>query len=347
MKKLIIISLALLALLTSCNLDNQGIFAEVIDRTPSDNRKLSVIGLSSDNKTLYFSSVNGIEAYDLITPKQTEKERYKTLDDSENARKISISLMVDGKIVYGVTRATQDIVEYTGFYLCDPDAKATKKLSLTGAKPALTGSWDKYAHDSNGNVYEAVLSGLNLSFNKKCSAPEQDAKRFVTRMDNIFVFTSDAYSEKPETSTLLYYLFDGSALMPITGLSNPGKIRSVAKDTDSSIIAVFSSDNASTVYKITGTSAEILKGTAVGSKISKNFASFIYDGYLYYTFDKSSTVYRMELATGNTSTDTISKISNVSIVGYYSYAEGEYRICTSNNGFFKLKINSDHSVTIN
>ena len=53
MKKLIIISLALLALLTSCNLDNQGIFAEVIDRTPSDNRKLSVIGLSSDNKTLY------------------------------------------------------------------------------------------------------------------------------------------------------------------------------------------------------------------------------------------------------------------------------------------------------
>ncbi|MDY5908937.1 MAG: hypothetical protein SPK11_08955, partial [Bullifex sp.] len=123
MKKLIIISLALLALLTSCNLDNQGIFAEVIDRTPPDDRKLSVIGLSSsDPNILYFSSVNGIESYDLVN------NTYETLDDSENARKISISLMVGGKIVYGVTRATQDIVEYTGFYLCDPDG-TNKKLN--------------------------------------------------------------------------------------------------------------------------------------------------------------------------------------------------------------------------
>ena len=87
MKKLIIISLALLALLTSCNLDNQGIFAEVIDRTPSDNRKLSVIGLSSDNKTLYFSSVNGIEAYDLETPNLTEKKRNKLHLKKEEERK--------------------------------------------------------------------------------------------------------------------------------------------------------------------------------------------------------------------------------------------------------------------
>ena len=346
MKKLIIISLALLALLTSCNLDNQGIFAEVIDRTPSDNRKLSAIGLSSGNKFLYFSSINGIEAYDLKTPDLDEKDRYKTLDDSANARKISRSFIIDGKIVYGGTKANQDSVELTDFYLLDPDAKVTEKLSVTGTKPALTGSWEKYAHDANGNIYEAVLSGLNLSFNKICSAPEQDAKRFVTRMDNILVFTSDDSSEKPATSTLLYYLFDGSALKPITGLNNPGNIRSVAKDTDSSIIAVFSSNNASPVYRITGTSAEKLPGNAVGSKISKNFASFIYNGYLYYAFDKSSTVYRMDLANGNTFTDTISKISNVSIVGYYSYDEGEYRVCTSNNGFFKLKINSDHNVTI-
>ena len=335
MKKLIIISLALLALLTSCNLDNQGIFAEVIDRTPSDNRKLSVIGLSSTYpKTLYFSSVNGIEAYDLETPKLTEKERYKTLDDSENARKISISLMVDGKIVYGVTRATQDIVEYTGFYLCDPDG-THKKLNCEN-EVIFNGSFENFAYDAVGNIYKAELDPDNLSFNPICSAPDG---KYFNSIERIFCFIED--------SKFTYYLFDGTNLNKITGLDGAGKIRSVAKDTDSSIIAVFSSDNASTVYKITGTSAVKLKGTAVGSKINKNFASFIYDGYLYYTFDKSSTVYRMELATGNTSTDTISKISNVSIVGYYSYAEGEYRICTSNNGFFKLKINSDHSVTIN
>ena len=331
MKKLIIISLALLALLTSCNLDNQGIFAEVIDRTPSDNRKLSVIGLSSDNKTLYFSSVKGIEAYDLVN------NTYNTLDDSENARKISISLMVEGKIVYGVTRATQDIVEYTGFYLCDPDG-TNKKLNCDN-EVIFNGSFENFAYDAEGNIYKAELDPDNLKLTfSKIPVPEEGLS-FYSNMDRIFCFM------KGDTYT--YYIFDGTKLNNIPELDGAGKIRSVAKDTDSSIIAVFSSDNASTVYKITGTSAEILKGTAVGSKISKNFASFIYDGYLYYTFDKSSTVYRMELATGNTSTDTISKISNVSIVGYYSYAEGEYRICTSNNGFFKLKINSDHSVTIN
>ena len=337
MKKLIIISLALLALLTSCNLDNQGIFAEVIDRTPSDNRKLSVIGLSSSYpKTLYFSSVNGIEAYDLETPNLSEKKRYKTLDDSENARKISISLMVEGKIVYGVTRATQDIVEYTGFYLCDPD-DTNKKLNCEN-EVIFNGSFENFAYDAEGNIYEAVLDSDTLTFRKICSVPDEGLS-FYNNMDRIFCFMKG--------STFTYYLFDGTNLIKIPELDGAGKIRSVAKDTDSSIIAVFSSDNASTVYKITGTSAVKLKGTAVGSKINKNFASFIYDGYLYYTFDKSSTVYRMELATGNTSTDTISKISNVSIVGYYNYAEGEYRVCTSNNGFFKLKINSDHSVTIN
>ena len=331
MKKLIIISLALLALLTSCNLDNQGIFAEVIDRTPSDNRKLSVIGLSSDNKTLYFSSIKGIEAYDL------ENNTYKTLDDSENARKISISLMVEGKIVYGVTRATQDIVEYTGFYLCDPDG-TNKKLNCDN-EVIFNGSFENFAYDAEGNIYKAELDPDNLKLTfSKIPVPEEGLS-FYSNMDRIFCFM------KGDTYT--YYIFDGTKLNNIPELDGAGKIRSVAKDTDSSIIAVFSSDNASTVYKITGTSAVKLKGTAVGSKINKNFASFIYDGYLYYTFDKSSTVYRMELATGNTSTDTISKISNVSIVGYYSYAEGEYRICTSNNGFFKLKINSDHSVTIN
>ena len=339
MKKILIITLAVLALFTSCNLDNQGVFAEVIDRTPSDNRKLSAIGLSSDEKTLYFSSVHGIEAYDIAN------SSYETLDDSANARKISISFMIDDKIVYGVTKANQDKVEFTGFYLCDPSDKSTKTLTVRNV-PALTGSWDKYAHDANGNVYGAVLSGETLSFIEICSAPGVEAKRFVTRMDNIFVFTSDASSETPATSTLLYYLFDGTSLTLITGLDNPGTIRSVAKESDTSIIASFSSDNSSAAYRITDTAAHKV-GNVVGSKISRNFASFVEDGYLYYAFDKSSSLYRMNLNDGETSSNTISKISNVAIVGYYRIDDTHYRVCTSNNGFFTLTINSDHSVTIN
>ena len=337
MKKLIIISLALLALLTSCNLDNQGIFAEVIDRTPSDNRKLSVIGLSSDNKTLYFSSVNGIEAYDLITPKQTEKERYKTLDDSENARKISISLMVDGKIVYGVTRATQDIVEYTGFYLCDPDG-TNKKLNCDN-EVIFNGSFENFAYDAEGNIYKAELDPDNLKLTfSKIPVPEEGLS-FYSSMDRIFCFKKG--------STFTYYLFDETeGLKEISGLDGAGKIRSVTKDSDGNYVAVFSAST-SKVYKIEGNAAT-LKGSVVGSKISRNFSSFVNGDYLCYAFDGQSSFYTFNLEDETLSSTTVSKISKVAIVGYYSVDNnGTYRVCTSNNGFFTLKIDSDGKVSIN
>ena len=333
MKKLIIISLALLALLTSCNLDNQGIFAEVIDRTPSDNRKLSVIGLSSDNKTLYFSSVKGIEAYDLVN------NTYNTLDDSENARKISISLMVEGKIVYGVTRATQDIVEYTGFYLCNPADGTYKKLNCDN-EVIFNGSFENFAYDADGNIYEAKLVGDDLTFPLKCSAPGEGLS-FYSSMDRIFCFKKG--------STFTYYLFDETeGLKEISGLDGAGKIRSVTKDSDGNYVAVFSSSN-SKVYRInvsTNTAEKI--EVVVGSEISRKFSSFIYGDYLCYAFDGSSSLYTLKLSDHTLSSTTVSKISKVAIVGYYSVDNnGTYRVCTSNNGFFTLNIDGNGKVTIN
>lgn len=334
MKKLIIISLALLALLTSCNLDNQGIFAEVIDRTPSDNRKLSVIGLSSDNKTLYFSSVKGIEAYDLVN------NTYNTLDDSENARKISISLMVEGKIVYGVTRATQDIVEYTGFYLCNPADGTYKKMNCDN-EVIFNGSFENFAYDAEGNIYKAELDPDNLKLTfSKIPVPEEGLS-FYSSMDRIFCFKKG--------STFTYYLFDETeGLKEISGLDGAGKIRSVTKDSEGNYVAVFSSSN-SKVYRInvsTNTAKKI--DVVVGSEISRKFSSFIYGDYLCYAFDGQSSFYTFNLEDETLSSTTVSKISKVAIVGYYSVDNnGTYRVCTSNNGFFTLKIDSDGKVSIN
>ena len=58
-KYMLLLFILLVALLTSCNLDNQGIFAEVLDRVPSDNRRISLIGNIGND--IYFSSKNGIE----------------------------------------------------------------------------------------------------------------------------------------------------------------------------------------------------------------------------------------------------------------------------------------------
>ena len=339
MKKIIIITLAVLALFTSCNLDDQGIFAEVIDRTPSDNRKLSVIGSTGD--ILYFSSIKGLECYELTTG------QYTTLDDSERCRNISIAFMLDNnnKIVYGITSATQEEVSFTAFYLLDIASANTVKLNFTPAETHLTGSFGEYAHDASGRIYKAVLTDNTLSFTPVCTVQDPESKRFVTRMDNIFVFTTDMKSETPETSTLRYYLFDGSQLKAITGLDNPGIIRSVAKEGDN-LIVVFSADT-SKAYRITGTEATVI-GTVTSSKISRNFASFVRDGSLYYAYDKASAFNRLNLTTKDVTSNTISKISNVAIVGYYQIGDtNTYRLCTSDNGFFVLTVNSDGTVSIN
>ena len=345
MKKIIIITLAVLALFTSCNLDTQGIFAEVTERNPSDNRKLSVIGLNDNDNSLYFSSVNGIESFDIVT------QKYRTLDDSEDARKNSIVFMLDdGSIIYGVSKATQEMVDFTDYYLCNPAGPQTVKLTKPESLEPFNGSFGKYAYDAKGNIYKADLTDQTLSFIHVCSVEGSESKRFVTRMENIFVFTTDMSSITPETKTLVYYLFDEDEenLKAISGLDDPGTIRSVAMDGSGDIIAVFSADT-SKAYRISisDTSASQI-GTVVSSKISRNFASFVKDDILYYVFDKASAFYRMNLSVGTTSSNTISKISNVSIVGYYEIPDtGSYRVCTSNNGFFTLSIDGDGNVSIN
>ena len=153
-------------------------------------------------------------------------------------------------------------------------------------------------------------------------------------------------------STFTYYLFDGTNLIKIPELDGAGELRSVAKESDVSYVAVFS-NTTSNAYRITENKAEITVaakkiGAVVGSKISKKFSSFIYNGYLCYAFDGSSSFNTFNLTTKQGSSTTVSKISNVAIVGYYSVDNnGTYRVCTSNNGFFTLNIDGNGKVTIN
>ena len=112
-KYLIILLLLTFALLTSCNLDNQGIFAEVLDRVPSDNRKLSFIG--EDSNIVYFKSVKGIESYDLTNG------TYTTIDSSADSRKNNVFVFnkANKEILYFVDKATSDSVSYGSCYKLD------------------------------------------------------------------------------------------------------------------------------------------------------------------------------------------------------------------------------------
>lgn len=320
-KYMLLLFILLVALLTSCNLDNQGIFAEVLDRVPSDNRRISLIGNIGND--IYFSSKNGIESYNLVSG------QYTIIDGSAEAKKSNRFILDGDKIIYFVESANNSTVKYDGYYSIDINTK--EKTSLVGSSNTdiFCGSFDKYLINKNGDVVSTSIDNNNIiTFTKVATAPNNT--RFKKNIDNILV-----YADTTDTSSLVYYYFDDTNLISIG--SNLGDLRSVAKDTsNSSKVLTFSKTNEGTsFYKLEGN--QLSKIYSFSTVYQKDFASFIDNGNLYYAYDGSSSFNKLPLNGGTISYTTISKISTVSIIGYFKVGDN-YKICTTNNGFFTLSV---------
>lgn len=324
---MLLLFILLVALLTSCNLDNQGIFAEVLDRVPSDNRRISLIG-SKDNN-VYFSSKNGIESYNLVSGV------YTTIDGSAEAKKSNRFILDGDKIIYFVESANSITPKYDGYYSININTKAKTSLNGSANTDIFCGAFDKYLINKNGDVVSpSVDANNNISFTPpKATAPNDT--RFVKNIDSILVYTTSA-SGIPDTSSLVYYYFDGSELKPIG--SNLGNLRSVAKDTSNSPkVLTFSKSNEGTSFYKLNSDFSLTKISSISTVYQKYFASFIDNGNLYYAYDGSSSFNKLSLADSSFTTTNISKISTVSIIGYFKVGDN-YKICTSNNGFFTLSV---------
>ena len=325
-KYMLLLFILLVALLTSCNLDNQGIFAEVLDRVPSDNRRISLIGNIGND--IYFSSKNGIESYNLVSGV------YTTIDGSAEAKKSNRFILDGDKIIYFVESANYSTVKYDGYYSIDINTK--EKTSLVGSSNTdiFCGSFDKYLINKNGDVVSTSIDNNNITFTKVATAPNNT--RFKKNIDNILV-----YADTTDTSSLVYYYFYGTNLISIG--SNLGDLRSVAKDTsNSSKVLTFSKTNEGTsFYKLEGN--QLSKIYSFSTVYQKDFASFIDNGNLYYAYDGSSSFNKLSLNGGTISPTNISKISTVSIIGYFKVGDN-YKICTTNNGFFTLSVSGTPTI---
>ena len=323
---MLLLFILLVALLTSCNLDNQGIFAEVLDRVPSDNRRISLIGNIGND--IYFSSKNGIESYNLVSGV------YTTIDGSAEAKKSNRFILDGDKIIYFVESANYSTVKYDGYYSIDINTK--EKTSLVGSSNTdiFCGSFDKYLINKNGDVVSTSIDNNNITFTKVATAPNNT--RFKKNIDNILV-----YADTTDTSSLVYYYFYGTNLISIG--SNLGDLRSVAKDTsNSSKVLTFSKTNEGTsFYKLEGN--QLSKIYSFSTVYQKDFASFIDNGNLYYAYDGSSSFNKLSLNGGTISPTNISKISTVSIIGYFKVGDN-YKICTTNNGFFTLSVSGTPTI---
>ena len=158
---------------------------------------------------------------------------------------------------------------------------------------------------------------------------------FVKNIDDILVYTTSA-SGIPDTSSLVYYYFDGTTDLKNIG-SNLGVLRSVAKDASYTVLTFSKSNEGTTFYKLGDNSLNNIH--TISTVYQKDFASFIDNGNLYYAYDGSSSFNKLSLADSSFTTTNISKISTVSIIGYFYIQEKNiYKICTSNNGLFTLSV---------
>lgn len=327
-KYMLLLFILLVALLTSCNLDNQGIFAEVLDRVPSDNRRISLIG-SKDNN-VYFSSKNGIESYNLVSGE------YTTIDGSAEAKKSNRFILDkdNNQIIYFVESANSTTVKYDGYYSININTKAKTSLNGSANTDIFCGAFDKYLINKNGDVVPTSIdANNNISFiPKKATAPENT--RFVKNIDDILVYTTSS-SGIPDTSSLVYYYFDGTTDLKKIG-SNLGDLRSVAKDASNTVLTFSKTNEGTSFYKL-NSDFSLTKIYSFSTVYKKDFASFIDNGNLYYAYDGSSSFNKLSLADSSFTTTNISKISTVSIIGYFKVGDN-YKICTTNNGFFTLSV---------
>ena len=323
-KYMLLLFILLVALLTSCNLDNQGIFAEVLDRVPSDNRRISLIG-SKDNN-VYFSSKNGIESYNLVSGV------YTTIDGSAEAKKSNRFILDGDKIIYFVESANSITPKYDGYYSINISTKEKKSLDGSANTDIFCGAFDKYLINKNGDVVSTSIDANNkITFTKVATAPSNT--RFVKNIDNILVYTTSS-AEIPDSSSLVYYYFDGTTDLKNIG-SNLGNLRSVAKDASYTVLTFSKSNEGTSFYKLVGNT--LIPISSISTVYQKDFASFIDNGNLYYAYDGSSSFNKLSIQDRTISSTTISKISTVSIIGYFKVGDN-YKICTTNNGFFTLSV---------
>ena len=325
-KYMLLLFILLVALLTSCNLDNQGIFAEVLDRVPSDNRRISLIG-SKDNN-VYFSSKNGIESYNLVSGV------YTTIDGSAEAKKSNRFILDGDKIIYFVESANSITPKYDGYYSINISTKEKKSLDGSANTDIFCGAFDKYLINKNGDVFSTYVdANNNISFTPKATAYSNT--RFVKNIDDILVYTKSA-SGIPDTSYLEYYYFKNNTLNQITTGSDLGVLRSVAKDASYTVLTFSKTNEGTSFYKLNN-DFSLTKITSISTVYQKDFASFIDNGNLYYAYDGSSSFNKLSIQDRTISQTTISKISTVSIIGYFKVGDN-YKICTTNNGFFTLSV---------
>ena len=314
MKKTILITCIALVLLSfvSCNLDNNGILLNGLEKVPSDNKNRSFIGYDETSSMMYYVTVDGLvrravasSDEPVISNNPIFTHYYQALGWLQDAD--TIGYMTDS--------AGNNGGQY--FYSINPDTTAVTPLEESGEHEPIV---DVYmASDGvrlvgdDGTVYSAKISGETITVTQK-----HDSKGAFVSCTNGLIRYSDGK-----------YWYEGDE---ITGLN--GSVKAFATDGSNSY-AITTSGSSFYIYSISGNSADQI--TTIPGGDNNEFPCFVDSAenlyFLYYRGTRSSSIVYKVSRDGKTVNSRDLHKNNIMAEAFVQSGDTVYMLSKDNNLF--------------
>ena len=316
MKKTILITCIALVLLSfvSCNLDNNGILLNGLEKVPSDNKNRSFIGYDENSSTMYYVTVDG-----LVRRAVASGDEPVISNDSIFTHYYQALgwLQDDNTIVYMTDSAGNNGGQ--AFYSIDTSSAKVTSLKVEGKD---TGIVDCYmASDKvrlvgdDGTIYSAEISGETL----KLTAVESDSQGTFVSSTNGLIRYSDGS-----------YFYEGEKTSGISGV-----VRSFATSDDGKKYAVSVSGSSFLIYKADG-GTEFSEIESISGSNNNEFPSLIDSAgnlyFLYYRGTRSSSIVYKVSPSGEVSYHDLQK-NNIRAEAFVQSSDEIYMLSKDNNMF--------------
>ena len=316
MKKTILITCIALVLLSfvSCNLDNNGILLNGLEKVPSDNKNRSFIGYDKNSSTMYYVTVDG-----LVRRAVASSDEPVISNDSIFTHYYQALgwLQDEHTIGYMTDSAGNNGGQY--FYSIDPDTAAVTPLEVRGDHhmPIV----DVYMETDgvrlvgdDGTVYSATISGKSITFREMYTSKGA----FVSCTNGLIRYLDGKY------------WYEGAE---ISGLS--GSVKAFAAVDSNSYYAITTSGSSFYIYSISGDSATQI--TTISGGDNNEFPCFVDSAgnlyFLYYRGTRSSSIVYKVSSDGETVNSRDLHKNNIKAEAFVQSGDTVYMLSKDNNLF--------------
>ena len=316
MKKTILITCIALVLLSfvSCNLDNNGILLNGLEKVPSDNKNRSFIGYDENTSTMYYVTVDG-----LVRRAVASGDEPVISNDSIFTHYYQALgwLQDEHTIGYMTDSAGNNGGQY--FYSINPGTTAVTPLEESGDEHEpivdvyMTTDGVRLVGD-NGTVYSAEISGKSITFTEMYTSKGA----FVSCTNGLIRYSDGKY----------YY--EGQE---ISGLS--GTVKAFAAGDSNPYYAITTSGSSFYIYSISGSSATQI--TTIPGGDNNEFPCFVDSAgnlyFLYYRGTRSSSIVYKVSSNGETVNSRDLHKNNIMAEAFVQSGDTVYMLSKDNNLF--------------